>query len=179
MDRSHGYGKPTPIEQIEQLRQRVHELETQLAKNIPLLDEAANHIDAMENYIDDVCTVICDPYRWCDNIDVLRKIEKLLRDGAKLLGDAKMSITSERLREHFNHDVTDAAADEIDALEKSECNAWKTVAKLRHSIDKLTAERDELLAALHKCATAVSSAHVGLIVDAAIASVKEKQNAAD
>ena len=28
-----------------------------------------------------------------------------------------MSITSERLREHFNHDLTDEAADEIDSLE--------------------------------------------------------------
>ena len=65
------------------------ELEAQLAKNNPLLDEAADKIDAMENYIDDVCQVICDPYRWCDDIDVLRKIEKLLRDGSKLIGDAK------------------------------------------------------------------------------------------
>jgi len=74
-------------DEIEQLRQRVAELESQLAKNNPLLDEAASHIDAMENYIDDVCTVICDPYKWCDDIDVLRRIEKLLRDGTKLLGD--------------------------------------------------------------------------------------------
>ena len=28
-----------------------------------------------------------------------------------------MSITSERLREYFNHDLTDEAADEIDILE--------------------------------------------------------------
>lgn len=73
--------------EIESLRKQVAKLEAQLAKNSPLLDEAADKIDAMENYVDDVCQVICDPYRWCDDIDVLRKIEQLLRDGSKLIGD--------------------------------------------------------------------------------------------
>ena len=48
-----GYGiqtesKDNAIKAIEQLTARVRELETQLAANNPLLDEAANRIDALE-----------------------------------------------------------------------------------------------------------------------------------
>lgn len=43
--------------------------------------------DAALEHIDNVNQIICDPYSWCDDLDVLRKIEKLLRDGSKLIGD--------------------------------------------------------------------------------------------
>lgn len=79
------FGDPIPLSPTRP--DRTADLESRLAKNNPLLDEAEDKIAAMENYVDDVCQVICDPYCWCDDIDVLRKIEKLLRDGSKLIGD--------------------------------------------------------------------------------------------
>ena len=54
MDRSHGYEKPTLIEQNEQLRQRVAELEARLERINPLLDEAADKIDALEKKRDEL-----------------------------------------------------------------------------------------------------------------------------
>ena len=90
--RQQSYFGPEPYEaanEIEQLRQRVQELETQLAKNNPLLDEAAD------------------------------------------------------------------------------------------AIDKLTAERDELLAAIKRAKYWMAGSEAKRILDEAIASVKEKQNAAD
>ena len=67
-----------------------------------------------------------------------------------------MSITSDRIREYgFIHDLADAAADEIDALEaeiaelKSKLEGEKAAA-LNYRADAIEAEkqRDELLAAL-------------------------------
>lgn len=46
-----------------------------------------NKIRELLDHIDDVNETICNPYKWCDNIEVLRKIEQLLRKGSKLVGD--------------------------------------------------------------------------------------------
>ena len=50
-------------------------------------DPRVAELEAMKTYIDDVCTMLCGPYRWCDDVIVLRKIEQLLKDGNKLLGN--------------------------------------------------------------------------------------------
>lgn len=50
-------------------------------------DPSVAKFNEMKVYIDDVCTILCGPYRWCDNTTVLRKIEQLLVDGNKLLGN--------------------------------------------------------------------------------------------
>jgi|JI9StandDraft_1071089.scaffolds.fasta_scaffold454787_2 transcription elongation GreA/GreB family factor len=42
-----------------------------------------------------------------------------------------MSITSERLREYFNHDLTDDAADEIEALEAQVTQLQDTVRRCK------------------------------------------------
>lgn len=73
--------------QICTLKRDVLRLQMALADSEALELGTSEKVSKLMNHIDDVNETICDPYRWCDDIDVLRKIEKLLLKGSQLIGD--------------------------------------------------------------------------------------------
>ena len=46
-----------------------------------------------------------------------------------------MSIVSERLREYFNHDLTDQAADEIDSLESKVADMTDIIRRCKYVME--------------------------------------------